>query len=105
MKNRNLAMLTDLYELTMMQGYFKQKSKEIVVFDMFYRKNPSGSGFSIACGLEQVIEYIKNCFPKNLYAIISKAVSIIRFATESSILNKFFKSNKSPNTPPSVILF
>jgi len=60
MKNRNLAMLTDLYELTMMQGYFKQKSKEIVVFDMFYRKNPSGSGFSIACGLEQVIEYIKN---------------------------------------------
>ena len=52
-----------------------------------------------------IIEYIKNCFPKNLYAIISKAVSIIRFATESSILNKFFKSNKSPNTPPSVILF
>ena len=32
-------------------------------------------------------------------------MSIIRFATESSILNKFFKSNKSPNTPPSVILF
>ena len=57
------------------------------------------------CGKSYVIEYIKNCFPKNLYAIISNAVSIIRFAIEGSILNKFFKSNKSPNTPPSVILF
>ena len=43
-----------------MQGYFREKADDIVVFDAFYRKNPSGSGYAIACGLEQVIGYIKN---------------------------------------------
>lgn len=60
MKDRNLTLLTDLYELTMMQGYFKEENTDIVVFDAFYRSNPCGSGYAIACGLEQVIEYIKN---------------------------------------------
>jgi len=60
LKEKSLTLLTDLYELTMMQGYFKSNSNEIVVFDVFYRKNPSGSGYAIACGLEQVIDYIKN---------------------------------------------
>ena len=32
----------------------------MVVFDAFYRENPSGGGYAIACGLEQVIDYIKN---------------------------------------------
>lgn len=57
---RNLTLLTDLYELTMMQGYFKNNANVTVVFDAFYRKNPSGNGFAICCGLEQVIDYIKN---------------------------------------------
>ena len=56
---RSLTMLTDLYELTMMQGYFKSGADETVVFDAFYRKNPNDGGFGIACGLEQVIDYIK----------------------------------------------
>ena len=56
----NLTLLTDLYELTMMQGYFHQKSEDIVIFDAFYRKNPSGNGYAIAAGLEQIIDYIKN---------------------------------------------
>lgn len=60
MNSESLTLLTDLYELTMMQGYFKSNSNEIVVFDVFYRKNPCGSGYAVACGLEQVIEYIKN---------------------------------------------
>ena len=55
-----LTLLTDLYELTMMQGYFKNQNNETVVFDVFYRKNPSGSGFAIAAGLDQVIDYIRN---------------------------------------------
>ena len=57
---RCLTLLTDLYELTMMQGYFKNNINEVVVFDAFYRKNPNDGGYAIACGLEQVIEYIKN---------------------------------------------
>ncbi|WP_058486670.1 nicotinate phosphoribosyltransferase [Defluviitalea phaphyphila] len=61
MPDLNLTLLTDLYQMTMMQGYKKAnvKNKE-VVFDLFYRKNPSDSGFAIAAGLEQAIDYIKN---------------------------------------------
>lgn len=55
----NLTLLTDFYELTMMQGYFKNQSNKTVIFDAFYRNNPSGSGFAICAGLEQVIKYIK----------------------------------------------
>ena len=59
-KGFNLTLLTDLYELTMMQGYFKNEHANVnVVFDAFYRKNPDGNGFSVCCGLEQVIEYIE----------------------------------------------
>lgn len=60
MNTHQLTLLTDLYELTMMQGYFKTGNDETVVFDVFYRENPSGSGYAITCGLDQVIEYIKN---------------------------------------------
>ena len=60
MDRQNLTLLTDLYELTMMQGYFKNKDQnETVVFDAFYRSNPCGGGFAIAAGLEQLIQYIK----------------------------------------------
>lgn len=60
MGNDNLTLLTDFYELTMMQGYFKNNSNDTVIFDVFYRNNPSGSGYSICAGLEQMIEYIKS---------------------------------------------
>lgn len=60
MDRQNLTLLTDLYELTMMQGYFKNKDRnETVIFDMFYRSNPCGGGYSIMAGLEQVIHYIR----------------------------------------------
>ena len=57
---RNLTLLTDLYELTMMQGYFKTGNNRTVIFDAFHRNNPCGGGYAIACGLDQVIDYIKN---------------------------------------------
>ncbi|MCC8045161.1 MAG: nicotinate phosphoribosyltransferase [Clostridiales bacterium] len=60
MSTRNLTLMTDLYELTMMQGYFETNSNETVIFDAFYRKNPCGNGYAIAAGLDQVIEYIEN---------------------------------------------
>ena len=60
MSTMNLTLLTDLYELTMMQGYFKTQNTETVVFDAFYRSNPCQGGYAIAAGLEQVIDYIKN---------------------------------------------
>ena len=60
MRANNLTLLTDLYELTMMQGYFKNPTNQTVIFDMFYRNNPCGGSFAIAAGLEQMIEYIEN---------------------------------------------
>lgn len=60
MDRQNLTLLTDLYELTMMQGYFKHKDcNETVIFDAFYRTNPCNGGYAIAAGLEQLIQYIK----------------------------------------------
>ncbi len=60
MDRQNLTLLTDLYELTMMQGYFKHKDQnKTVVFDAFFRNNPCGGGYSIMCGVEQLIQYIK----------------------------------------------
>ncbi|GCD11434.1 nicotinate phosphoribosyltransferase [Clostridium tagluense] len=57
---RNLSMLMDFYELTMSNGYFVNGlSDTIVYFDMFYRKNPDGAGYSIVAGLEQLIDFIK----------------------------------------------
>lgn len=60
MRANNLTLLTDLYELTMMQGYFKNPTNQTVVFDMFYRDNPCGGAYAITAGLEQMIEYIEN---------------------------------------------
>ena len=60
MRATNLTLLTDLYELTMMQGYFKNPTDQMVVFDAFYRTNPNGGAFSITAGLEQVIEYVRD---------------------------------------------
>jgi len=55
----NMTMLCDFYELTMSNGYFKTDIKnKITYFDVFFRKIPDGGGFAIACGLEQIIDYI-----------------------------------------------
>ena len=61
MKNeRNLTLLTDLYQLTMMNGYLShQKNQEIAVFDVFFRQNEMIT-YSLACGLEQVVDYVLN---------------------------------------------
>jgi len=57
---RNLTLMTDFYELTMAQGYFKSDKMEKAVFDYFYRENPDDNGYVIFSGLEQVIDYVKN---------------------------------------------
>ena len=60
MDRQNLTLLTDLYELTMMQGYFhNQGENKTVIFDAFFRTNPFGGGYSIMAGLEQLIQYVK----------------------------------------------
>ncbi|HIS99364.1 MAG TPA: nicotinate phosphoribosyltransferase [Candidatus Faecaligallichristensenella faecipullorum] len=58
---RNLTMLTDLYQLTMMYGYWKcGMHKNRAVFDMFYRKGSDVTQYAVVAGLEQLIDYINN---------------------------------------------
>ncbi len=57
---RNLTLMTDLYQLTMMNGYLKNnKHTERVIFDVFFRQNELIT-YSLAAGLEQAVDYILN---------------------------------------------
>jgi len=60
MKMNNLGLLTDLYELTMMQGYYSSHPKQRAVFDMFFRRPPFDGGFTIFAGLEPLVDAIVN---------------------------------------------
>lgn len=58
---RNISLLTDFYEFTMINGYLENKMEnKIVYFDMFFRKIPDNGGFAIMSGLGTLIEYLKN---------------------------------------------
>src|SRR6266480_3038277 len=52
------ALLTDLYQLNMMQAYLDRGETKTAVFEFFVRKLPRERGFLIAAGLEQVLEFL-----------------------------------------------
>lgn len=57
----SLALLNDLYQLTMSYGYWKAGlDKKETVFHLFFRRPPFQGGFTIAAGLETVIKYLEN---------------------------------------------
>ena len=61
MITESFALHTDLYQLTMAYGYWKSGMQDYEAnFHLFFRKNPFGGGYSIACGLADVIEYLQN---------------------------------------------
>ncbi len=53
------GLLTDLYELTMMQGYLLRKREEKVVFDMFFRKQPFNGGYSVLAGVDEILSILE----------------------------------------------
>lgn len=58
---RNMTLLIDLYQLTMVGGYYLlDKKGQIASFDYFFRKVPDAGSFCVAAGLEQLIDYIQN---------------------------------------------
>ena len=58
---RNLTMMTDLYQLTMMYGYYKCGMRNnLATFDMFYRSKDESTHYAIMAGIEQLMDYIEN---------------------------------------------
>jgi nicotinate phosphoribosyltransferase len=59
--NQSLALVTDLYQLTMAYGYWKSGTEDKeAVFHLYFRKNPFQGGFTISCGLEYAIDFLEN---------------------------------------------
>lgn len=54
------VLLTDLYQLTMLQAYFDQGMNDTAVFEFFVRKMPAGRNFLVACGLEMVLDFLED---------------------------------------------
>jgi len=55
----NRTLMTDFYELTMAQTYFdRNETDKVGYFDIFFRKNPFGGGYTISGGLDEIIDYI-----------------------------------------------
>ena len=52
------ALLTDLYQLTMLQAYHREQMAEIAVFDLFVRRLPPDRNYLVACGLDDVLPYL-----------------------------------------------
>lgn len=58
---RNLVLLTDLYQLTMGYGYWKEGTADTTaVFNLYFRKHPFDGGFTVAAGLTWVIDFLRN---------------------------------------------
>ena len=93
------ALLTDLYQLTMMQGlFFEGKHEQQCVFDRYYRTNPFQGGYTVVAGLEHLIDYVHNIhfsdddlaylkstgFPGSTTSSFSHARICPKFSTSSS---------------------
>jgi nicotinate phosphoribosyltransferase len=62
----DLALLTDLYELTIAQNYFQEGHNGLATFSLFIRGYPRHRGLLVACGLEDVLRYLEGlCFPSS----------------------------------------
>ncbi len=55
----DMSLLTDLYELTMAQSYFREDHNQSATFSLFIRKYPPHRGFFVSCGLEDVLHYLE----------------------------------------------
>jgi nicotinate phosphoribosyltransferase len=60
MRSEQSVLLTDLYQLTMLQAYYLQGLNDVAVFEMFVRRLPAARSFLMAVGLEQVLDYLES---------------------------------------------
>jgi len=62
-----LPLFVDLYELTMAQAYFFENFQENAVFSTFVRKLPQNRNFLVACGLDNVLNFLENCINASFF--------------------------------------
>jgi len=55
----NVALLTDLYELTMLQGYWREGMNDEAVFSLFARRLPEERNYLLACGLDDALRFLE----------------------------------------------
>src|SRR5262245_64361391 len=55
----SLALVTDLYELTMMQAYVDEGMHDVASFSLFVRRLPERRNFLLACGLDSVLTFLE----------------------------------------------
>ncbi|MGC1349616.1 MAG: nicotinate phosphoribosyltransferase, partial [Xanthobacteraceae bacterium] len=60
MTERSSALLTDLYQINMMQAYLDHGETEAAVFELFVRNLPARRGFLVAAGLDQALHYLES---------------------------------------------
>jgi len=60
LQSESSSLLTDLYQLTMLQAYFEQGMNDTAVFEFFVRRLPQHRGFLMAAGLEQTLQFLEN---------------------------------------------
>jgi nicotinate phosphoribosyltransferase len=56
----NVALFTDLYELTMLQAYFEARHNDEATFSLFVRRLPENRNYLLACGLDDILTYLEN---------------------------------------------
>ena len=56
---QNLTLLTDLYQLTMAQAYFREQRLDAATFSLFIRSYPLNRGYFVAAGLRDVLDYLE----------------------------------------------
>jgi nicotinate phosphoribosyltransferase len=68
----NVALFTDLYELTMLQAYFEEGMVGDAVFTLFVRRLPEKRPYLLACGLADVLDYLESlCFGEDALHYLS----------------------------------
>ena len=102
---RNLTMMTDLYQLTMMYGYYKCGMRDnLATFDMFYRSKDATTHYAIMAGVEQLMEYIENLhFDEDAIAYL-RSLNIFDDAFINE-LRKFHFSGDIDAIPEGTIVF
>lgn len=69
----NIALLVDLYELTMVRAYWEEGMQEDAVFSLFVRRLPPERNYLVACGLADVLRYLEQLrFPDDALAYLAQ---------------------------------